>query len=264
MPRKPLSTPQLKVLLMRSGQICAFDGCNELLWEEAGDPRDQDTAVFEIAHILAASPGGARYDEDQDDDERVDISNLMLLCVRHHKIIDSQRAAYPAERLFAMKTKHEQAVGRGQRYAMNAVGFIELEAVCSSLRLTIAQAPSTLEPLTLPPGVADKIRINSLGHSSETMIKSGLSKTTAVAEFITFSEKGNPGYSQRLQLWFKAKYAGGILSNLSGDDLFDFIYSEALDNAGVNRNELLEAAAIAVVVHLFEICEIFESADAAS
>lgn len=249
---------------MRSGQLCAFDGCTQLLWEEASDPRDHDTVVFEIAHILAASPGGARYEEDQNDDERVNISNLMLLCDRHHKLIDSQRAAYPADRLFAMKTKHEQAVSRGQRYAMNAVGFVELEAVCSSLRLTIAQAPATLDPITLPPGLADKIRINSLGGSSEASIRSGLSKTTAVADYITFTDKGNPGYSKRLQLWFKAKYAGGVLSNLSGDDLFDFICAEALDNAGVNQNDLLEAAAIAVVVHLFEICEIFESADAAS
>lgn len=264
MSRKPLTTPQLKVLLMRSGQLCAFDGCTELLWETASNPEDQDTVVFEIAHILAASPGGARYDNEQDDDERADISNLMLLCDRHHKVIDSQRAAYPAERLFEMKAKHEEAVSRGQRYAMNAVGFVELEAVCSSLRMTIARGPAPLDPLTLPPRVTDKIRINDLGTSSEAMIKSGLSKTTAVSEYIEFTEKGNPGYSKRLQLWFKARYADGVLSELAGDDLFDFVYSEALDNAGVNRNELLEAAAIAVVVHLFEICEIFESANAAS
>lgn len=264
MSRKPLTQPQLKVLLMRSGQLCAFDGCTELLWETASNPEDQDTVVFEIAHILAASPGGARYDDDQDDNERADISNLMLLCDRHHKVIDLQRAAYPAQRLFEMKAKHEAAVSRGQRYAMNAVGFAELEAVCSSLRMTIAQAPTALDPLILPPGVTEKIEINNLGPSSEAMIKVGLSKTTAVSEFIEFTEKGNPGYSKRLQFWFKAKYAEGVLSELSRDDLFDFVYSEALDNAGVNRNELLEAAAIAVVVHLFEICEIFESADAAS
>ncbi|ALO66730.1 hypothetical protein AS189_09735 [Arthrobacter alpinus] len=147
---------------------------------------------------------------------------------------------------------------------MNAVGFAELEAVCSSLRLAPRVVSTGIETLVLPPGITEKMVANDLGDASEALIKMGISKTTAVEAFISFSERGVPGFSARLQQWFKAKYAEGILASLSGDDLFSFVCSAALDNAGVNRNELLEAAAIAVVVHLFEICEIFEAARAAS
>lgn len=263
-PRKSISTPQLKVLLMRSGQHCAFTGCTAQLFEEADHPQDQDTVVSEIAHILAASPGGARYDSSQNDDERADIANLIVLCDRHHKVVDAQRAKYTSEILREMKANHEDTVSRGQLYAMNAVGFAELEAVCSSLRLSPSVISTGIETLVLPPGVSEKMAANDLGETSEALIKTGLAKTTAVEAFISFSERGVPGFSTRLQQWFKAKYAEGVLASLSGDDLFAFMCSAALDNAGVNRNELLEAAAIAVVVHLFEICEIFEAVRAAS
>lgn len=262
--RKSPSTPQLKVLLMRSGQHCAFGGCTAKLFEEADHPQDQDTVVSEIAHILAASPGGARYDSSQKDDERADISNLIVLCERHHKVVDGQRFKYTPEVLREMKAKHEATVSRGQHYAMNAVGFAELEAVCSSLRLSPDFVPTGIETLVLPPGVSKKMTANDLGEISAALIKSGIAKTTAVEAFISFSDRGVPGFSTRLQQWFKAKYAEGVLGSLSGDDLFSFVCSAALDNAGVNRNELLEAAAIAVVVHLFEICEIFEAVHAAS
>lgn len=262
--RKPISTPQLKVLLMRSGQHCAFTGCTVRLFEEADHPQDQDTVVAEIAHILAASPGGARYDASQNDDERAAISNLIVLCDRHHKVVDSQRVKYTAEMLRNMKAQHEAAVSRGQLYVMNAVGFAELEAVCSSLRLSPNAVSSGIEALVLPPGVSEKMEANDLGEVSAALIKTGIAKTTSVEAFISFSERGMPGFATRLQQWFKAKYAEGVLDSLSGDDLFSFMCTVALDNAGVNRNELLEAAAIAVVVHLFEICEIFEAARAAS
>ena len=249
---------------MRSGQLCAFDGCASKLFEEATHPQDQDTVVAEIAHILAASPGGARYDASQDDDQRADISNLIVLCDRHHKVVDAQRFKYTPETLWDMKANHEAAVSRGQLYAMSAVGFAELEAVCSSLRLTTRAVSSSIETLVLPPEITEKMAVNDLGEVSAALIRVGIAKTTAVEAFISFSERGAPGFSTRLQQWFKAKYAEGVLASLSGDDLFSFICSAALDNAGVNRNELLEAAAIAVVVHLFEICEIFEAVRAAS
>jgi hypothetical protein len=245
---------------MRSGQICAFRGCTATLFEAADHPGDQDTVVAEIAHILAASPGGARYDATQEDDDRAEISNLMVLCDRHHKVIDSQRAKYTPQVLQEMKAEHEAAVSRGQLYAMNAVGFAELEAVCSSLRLLRGMSSPNIEELVLPPGVAEKMDANDLSERSEVLIRTGISKTTEVADFVSFSERGAPGFATRLQQWFKGKYAEGVLESLQGDDLFSYVCSAAFENAGVNRNSVLEAAAIAVVVHLFEICEIFEAA----
>ncbi|MBM7411971.1 hypothetical protein JOE38_001794 [Clavibacter michiganensis] len=220
--------------------------------------------TFEIAHIAAVSPGGARFDKKMTDGQRADITNLMLLCERHHKIVDSQRGRYTEEVLIAMKHEHEREITRGQLYAMSEVGFEELEAICASVRMLPSASRAQIDELVLPPEVTVKMRSNDLSDASGRIIKVGISKTTQVAAYISFTEGISPGFANRVRQWFLISYAQGALDGLAGDELFAYLCSVASENAGVKRGALLEAAAIAVVVHLFEICELFEAPDASA
>lgn len=78
------SIKTVKRLFAVSGNRCAFPGCQNPIVEESG------TITGQIAHICAASENGPRYDSHQSDDERHGFGNLLLLCGRHHTIIDSE------------------------------------------------------------------------------------------------------------------------------------------------------------------------------
>lgn len=99
-----LSLPTVKALFARSRNACAFPKCFSPLVEDSG------TVTGEICHIKSAKLGGPRYDDTQSDTDRHAASNLVLLCSRHHKIIDSELGIYTVSVVAAMKRDHE---GRG-------------------------------------------------------------------------------------------------------------------------------------------------------
>jgi hypothetical protein len=92
----------IKRIFAQSHNQCAFVGCLAPLSE------DSDTVTGEICHIKAAKRGGPRYDAKQSLEERHSASNLLLLCGRHHKIIDSEPRKYTVAVLTELKRKHEQ------------------------------------------------------------------------------------------------------------------------------------------------------------
>ena len=104
-----ISLKTTKLLWARSGSLCAI--CRELLIEDATDDGDDDSIVGDIAHIIARKPSFTRGDYDSlSEAERDHYSNLILLCRKHHKIIDDQPAYYTIERLHQIKSDHEMWV----------------------------------------------------------------------------------------------------------------------------------------------------------
>lgn len=101
-----INTTTIKTLFARSGNMCAFPGCNSLIVDGAGN------VIGEICHIAAQSPGGPRYDDRQTEAERHEVDNLLLLCANHHKIIDGNEAAYPVHLLKGMKAAREEFASR--------------------------------------------------------------------------------------------------------------------------------------------------------
>ncbi len=96
--------PTLKRLFALSGNVCAFPNCiNPIV-----DP-DYGIVVGEICHIKARKEGGPRHDESQTPEERDAFENLILMCERHHKIIDHEetRHLFPEDLLFKLKAEHE-------------------------------------------------------------------------------------------------------------------------------------------------------------
>lgn len=99
----------IRRLFALSGNCCAFPGCTLPLVESAG------TITGEICHIKARSKDGPRYDGAQTDEERHAFENLLLLCRRHHKVVDSEPEVYSAEALQEIKDIHEGVAGRPEQ-----------------------------------------------------------------------------------------------------------------------------------------------------
>ncbi len=92
----------VKRLFALSQNRCAFRGCEFPIVEES------ETVTGVICHIKARSVGGPRYDAHQTDEERHSFANLILLCARHSKLIDSEPERYTADVLREMKGEHER------------------------------------------------------------------------------------------------------------------------------------------------------------
>ena len=88
---------------------CQYEGCNEPLWIDTLTQAEFNGAY--IAHIIADSPNGPRGDSILSEKLERDITNLMLMCDKHHRLIDREDlAGHPVERLREMKRKHEQRI----------------------------------------------------------------------------------------------------------------------------------------------------------
>ena len=88
---------------------CQYAGCNDPLWRD-----DLTQAEFNssyIAHIVADKPKGPRGDEILSPELAQELSNLMLLCDKHHRLVDvTDKNGHPAEWLLQMKADHENRI----------------------------------------------------------------------------------------------------------------------------------------------------------
>jgi len=86
----------------KAGGRCQYDGCNRPLWLDTLTKAEFNTSY--IAHIIADEPGGPRGDAVLSKKLKSDISNLMLLCDEHHRLVDrADVSAHPVDRLVEMK-----------------------------------------------------------------------------------------------------------------------------------------------------------------
>jgi hypothetical protein len=96
------SLQTVKRLFALSQNRCAFPSCSAPVAEESG------TITGIICHIKARSKGGPRYDSKQTQEERHSFENLILLCNRHSKVVDSEPRTYTVDLLQEMKEIHER------------------------------------------------------------------------------------------------------------------------------------------------------------
>lgn len=95
----------------QSAGRCQLRGCGDHLFQ------DYLTLKFtnfgELAHIIGASENGPRGTEESKKYE-TDPTNIMLLCTKHHKLIDTEPhvSTYSIELLREMKAEHEDRVRR--------------------------------------------------------------------------------------------------------------------------------------------------------
>lgn len=104
------ASPQtITKLWAKAAGRCEYDGCNKLLYKD--DLTSEDINRGFVAHIIAASPDGPRGDKVLSAQLVDDISNVMLMCHDHHRLIDHEQVAeHTVDRLRAMKKKHEDRI----------------------------------------------------------------------------------------------------------------------------------------------------------
>ncbi len=109
MARQDIPEREMKLLSMMSGGVCAFRGCGRSLIEPSTE-LDDPVIIGEAAHIVADSRQGPRGEYPLDEKERSKHTNLIFLCVDHHKIIDRQKRTFSVAVLQQMKLDHETRI----------------------------------------------------------------------------------------------------------------------------------------------------------
>ncbi len=93
----------------KSAGRCQYKGCNKALYIDSVTKAEFNTAY--IAHIIADSPKGPRGDDVLSEQLKSNISNLMLMCDEHHRLIDrGDLEGHPIELLQDMKKDHESRI----------------------------------------------------------------------------------------------------------------------------------------------------------
>jgi hypothetical protein len=136
-------------LWARAGGRCQYRGCNTDLVGDLIAGR-QDGIFGFIAHIVADIEGGPRGDPIRSPELSRNPSNLMLMCARHHKLIDVEAVAeHPEPFLLVMKAEHETRIatvtGIDEDRASHVVRFAasigDNEALVSTQAIFAAMPP---------------------------------------------------------------------------------------------------------------------------
>jgi hypothetical protein len=88
---------------------CQYDGCNTRLWLDSLTQEEFNAAY--VAHIIADRPDGPRGHPKLSEELKCDLTNLMLMCDKHHRLIDRDDVAgHSVERMKRMKALHEERI----------------------------------------------------------------------------------------------------------------------------------------------------------
>lgn len=237
----------IKILYARAAGRCAFPNCRKsvILPDIPGDKSRQ---IGTIAHIVAHSPGGPRADKSYPNDKVDTYDNWILLCSSCHDLIDARPLLYTTQRLREIKHSHEAWVE--EIFDQAIVTFAELEIAAKAIASGQHYESSGFK--VIPP--EEKIQKNNLTSHSRRYITMGLSRSSEVEKFLSEMALLDYGFPERLKDSFKHKYIE-LRQVSSGDQLFMGMYTFAT----ARLNELPEqVAGLAILVHLFHLCEIFE------
>lgn len=243
------SYPTKIILAFRSGGVCAFQPCGKHLTYDAkvGD----DTYVAEAAHIRGEKPDAARYDADMTDKDRDDVRNLLYLCTDHHTVIDKVEADWPVATLLTLKESHETKVRQTMEAAFADVAFPELQTAISWVSCQVPATDGAFDLLA----PAAKIEKNALSNGARHIIAAGLTSRATVAAYVEAETQLDPDFPERLKAGFLEEYFKQRKLGHKGDELFELMCAFA--QRGLKK-QVERTAGVAVLVYLFEICDVFE------
>ena len=226
-----------KEVVARAGGMCELCGTRVV---------EDNKLIGEISHIRGHKPDSARYDENMSESERESPENLILLCPTCHTRIDKLPEKYTAEHLLDMRDRHLNKLELAVSRAMPDIEFPELDEAVQYI--ATIDIPLEYSYTLVPPG--EKIRKNRLSPKWVTM---GLSQASTVSRYI--DKHLDAESSRRLRAGFVKRYEKLRDEGLDGDDLFAALWQLA---SGRKTDPKMQAAGLALLVYLFEECEVFE------
>lgn len=132
-PKKNNFSESVKNLAGRSVAFrCCFPGCNRLLISRK-ESTGKILNIAEYAHIVAASPGGSRFDPSISSEVIKSSDNCIVLCSVHHHIIDNDPDKYPSDVLRSWKAEAEERTRQEMLLPNNYKSDEEIEALFSFL-----------------------------------------------------------------------------------------------------------------------------------
>lgn len=238
-------------LASRSGNRCALPACGTTLTQrlESGEW----VAVGKAAHIAGRRPRSARYDPAMTTQERNSLDNLIYVCSNCHDTIDQAKSTYTTDLLIELKQQHEEKVSSAMTNAAHLIAFPELDVATDFVSASPLPADPALDFRLLPP--EDKIRLNRLGDRSRKLITTGLATAKLVRSFLDTRTKTDSDFVRRLTGPFSGEYHRLRALGFAGDDLFESMCAFATRG---RPEPTAHMAAVAVLVYLFESCEVFE------
>lgn len=162
----------IKVLFALSGNECAFTDCAIKLVQ------DRNNLIGEICHIEARRPDGARYNKDSNDEARREISNLIIFCPTHHRIIDNDEDAYTVPLLKEMKRQHElhckdssiELSDRELGRLMHNSGYYRVNSSWWHSTIIYNALSKLYPPLEIKASKGDAIKFEILGEEKKIVI----------------------------------------------------------------------------------------------
>lgn len=184
-----------RILMARAGGVCSMPDCRcDVIQEVEG--KDRFVITGEVAHIVAQEPGGPRGSHPYDRSVIDEYDNLILLCEKHHKIVDSSPEQYPVERLRQIKLDHEEWVAstrsRQERFTgINQPSALVSETVRSTL-LPVSNIPLSvfLAPCDFSEG--DIKVLMAFPSDSKVMFPFLVREKKLITFFDTRKGEGNP------------------------------------------------------------------------
>ncbi len=199
--------------------------------------------AVEVAHICAVKPEGERYDSSMSDLQRNRYSNLILLCVAHHKTIDSPGAAATYTVALLRKWKSQRETSINKIYDVNLNDLNELEQLTGEHlqdMISTSIERTRNDVLTAIDGISDQnqqvagtLRLLVEETWSRSYLDSDAVNTLAHAAWTLGALEGEISY-----------FAGAVttLSSLEGE-IASFAYAaDHLKTMDVNMSSLSSAA----------------------
>ena len=233
-----------------SGGICAFPKCDTVCVLQS-DGLESATVIGHIAHIEASSNEGPRANPSLPIHQVDSYSNLLLLCPTHHQLVDARPNSYTVEDLKCWKQRTEEQFRDYLAKSIGTITFAELETITQALTTDYVDQSQDFE--LIPP--RDKIERNRLSEQTAILLRIGLLQAHQVQTFVETISGVDSRFAQRLTSGFATEYQRQRELGLDGDALFDAM---RLYSCQGRTDIRLQSAGLAVLVYLFERCEVFE------
>lgn len=171
--------------------------------------------------------------------------------ITHHVLVDAQDSTHTVDLLRTWKADQEARYSDFLAQAMPNITYAALETVTQALVNGEQLPPSPI--IVIPP--RDKMERNGLTEQSSRLFNMGLLQIQQVRNYVETMGSLDRTFVGRLTSGFVGEYQQNRQAGLQGDSLFAAMFRFSTQG----RIEFsYQSAGLAVLVYLFERCEVFE------